>query len=154
MVGWDFNWNFFNFHPKWNLELIGEMSGILVALAAIWFLARASRDKTSRVVSLLVCVLLAGFGVAGSLAEPLDRPQPVQKPEISRQMSGNQAIAEYFVKTAIARVFDRSEPSPIWYRGGRMLLMFVPGVFWVWWTLPHAAQQRAPAKGSQPIPSD
>jgi len=70
VVLWEFNWNFlFGFSPNWNLELIWEMLGILVALTTFWFLAKASRDKASRAGSLLVYVLFAGL-VLLALREP------------------------------------------------------------------------------------
>src|SRR5208283_1934627 len=108
-----------------NLGLVVAMSSIFLADAAIWFLARASRDKTSRAVSLLVCVLLAGFAVWG-----------LHQDESKHDIFG----AHYEI--------------PLWYRGGRTLLVCVPGVFWVWWTRRHLGQNRRSMNDSQPILSD
>jgi hypothetical protein len=155
MVGWDWDWNFFYFSPRWNLRVMVDLSGILVALPSMWFLAKASRDKTSRIAALLFCVLLAVNAVWCLPSEKIPAPRPV--PALSPQMTDNQAIAAIgaiMVNTAIDRVFHRSEPSPIWYRGGRMLLLCVPGVFWVWWTRRHLTQKRSPAHGNLPIHSD
>jgi hypothetical protein len=121
---WEFNWNFFTFSPKWNLELIAEMLGVLVADVAIWFLAKASRDKASRAVSLLVCVLLAGLAVA-----------VLHEDEHARGMFGG------------------PRTIPLWYRGGRTLLLCVPSVFWIWWTRRHLAQRYGPTRGNQSVPS-
>src|SRR5438552_6891231 len=37
--------------------------GIIAALAGVWFLARATRDRVSRVVSLIASLVLVGFGI-------------------------------------------------------------------------------------------
>jgi hypothetical protein len=122
---WELDWNFFWFSPKWDLGLIYAMLGVLVALTAIWFLAKASRDKANCVVSLLLCLLLAGIAVWGLH----------QDEHATGIMGGHYEI-------------------PLWYRGGRTLLLCVPGVFWVWWTRRHLAQKRSPTHGIQPICSD
>jgi hypothetical protein len=111
ILGWDFNWNFLTFSPEWNLRLIWEMSGILAADAAIWFLAKATRDKGSRAVSLLVCVLLVGTAAVWLQAD--------------ERATG---------------IFGGPREVPPWYRGGRTLLLCLPGFFWVWWTQRHSAQ--------------
>jgi hypothetical protein len=78
---WEFNWNFlFGFSIQWNLDFIWDMLGILVALTAFWFLAKASRDKASRAGSLLVCVLFAGRALMVLCPEPLKEgfgPSPI-----------------------------------------------------------------------------
>jgi hypothetical protein len=125
VVIWDFDWNFFSFSPEWNLGLIWAMLGILVALAAIWFLAKASRDKANCVVSLLLCLLLAGFAVCYLHADE-------HAPSI---WGGHGKI-------------------PLWYRGGRTLPLCVPCVFWVWWARRHLAQKHSPTHRNQPIHSD
>src|SRR5580704_8579308 len=60
---WDVDWNLFEFAPDWDLGFACAMLGVLAALTAIWFLARASRGNVNRGVSLLLCLLLAGFAV-------------------------------------------------------------------------------------------
>ena len=120
---WDFDWNFFfGFSPKWDLTLTVTISGILVADAAIWFLAKAGLDKASRAISLLVCVLLAGLAVVWLHADE-----------------------------SATGIFRGHYDIPLWYRGGRTLLLCVPSVFWVWWTRRHLGQQRGPTNGSQRI---
>ena len=155
VVGWDFDWNFFNFSPKWNRGFIYDMSGILVSLAAIWFLAKASRDKTNRAVSLLVCVLLAAGAVSGLPPEKTttaEREQAVVS-KIGPQSTTGQVIGG-IVEIQIVRAFSRSEPSPLWFRGGLALLLCVPSVFWVWWTFRRLVQKRSPTHGNQPICSN
>ena len=117
----DWDWNLFSFSPKWNLPVIWEMLGILVALPAIWFLAKVSRDKANGVVSLLLCVLLAGLAVWW-----------LRQDEHA------------------AYIWSSHGEIPLWYRGGRTLLLCVPSVFLVWWTRRHVAQKRSPDKGANP----
>jgi len=121
----DLCWNFFSFHPKWDLGTIIAMLGFLVALTAIWFLAKASRDKANCVVSLLLCVLLAGLAVWGLHQD--------------KNAKG---------------IFGGHYEIPLWYRGGRTLLFCLPGVFWVWWTRRHLSQRRSPMHRDEPIHSD
>jgi hypothetical protein len=146
----DFDWNFLNFSPKWNRGVVYDMSGILVSLATIWFLAKASRDKTSRAVSLLVCVLLAVGASSGLHAEKIttaEREQAVVS-KIGPQSTPGQVIGG-IVEIQIIRGFSRSEPSPLWFRGGLALLLCIPSVFWVWRTFRSLVQERSPAHGGQ-----
>jgi len=155
VVGWDFDWNFFNFSPKWNRGFIYDMLGILVSLAAIWFLAKASRDKTSRAVSLLVCVLLAAGAVSGLPSEKIPTAEREQAlvSKIGPQSTTGQVIGG-IVEIQIVRAFSRSEPSPLWFRGGVALLLCVPSVFWVWWTWRDLARKRRVTHGDQLILSN
>ena len=123
VVMWDIGWNFF--HQEWDMGTIVAMLGILVALTAIWFLAKASRDKANCALSLLLCVLLAGIAVMG-----------LHQDENAKGIFGG----HYYI--------------PLWYRGGRTLLLCLPGVFWIWWIRRHLAQNRSATHGSQPIHSD
>jgi hypothetical protein len=125
VVFWDFDWNFWSFSPEWNLKLIWAMLGVLVADAAIWFLAKASREKASRAVSLMFCVILAGFAVVWLRAD--------------ERATG---------------VFGGAREVPLWWRGWRTLLLCVPSVFWVWWRRRHSAQKRGSTRGSRPIHLD
>ena len=106
-------WNFFDWSPKWDLETIAEAIGVAAVLAAVWFLGKVSRDKISRVVAVLACVSLVGLAIAWFPAEPTTQG-----------------------------FLGRSQPSPMWFRGGRVLLLCVPGVFWLWWMRRHLAQDR------------
>jgi hypothetical protein len=155
VLAWEFDWNFFHFSPHWNLGVIEVLSGVLVALTAIWFLTKASRDKTSRVAALLFCVLLAACSVFYLPPEKISAPAPVPAP--SPQMTSDQFV-HYAMKIRIDRaiynVFHRSEPSPIWFRGCRTLPLCLPGAFWTLWTWRHLTQKRSPTHGDQPIHSD
>ncbi len=155
VAGWDCNWNLFHFSPRWNLGVMVELSGVLVALVAMWFLAKASRDKTSRGVSLLICVFLAAGSVLFFPSEKISVPQPV--PALSPQMTSDQAmhyIMKIRIDRAISSIFSRSVPSPLWFRGGRTLLLSLPGIFWVWLTFSRLVQNRSPTAGSRAIHSD
>ena len=118
IVNLGFGWDFLNFHPKWDLDTIVAVLIILMAEAGIWFLAKMSRDRASRVVSLLVCLYLAGFAL-------------------------------YAVLPVEPKGFLRSEPSPLWFRGGLTLLLCLPGVFWIWWERRHIIQKRNSTQKSQ-----
>ena len=69
IFGLNWDWNFLWWSPKWSLGVIVELSGILIALTAIWFLAKASRDNASCAISLLVCVVLAWDAVVYAAPE-------------------------------------------------------------------------------------
>src|SRR5437867_1060347 len=120
-----FHWNFLDWSPKWDLEAVADFIGILMSLATIWFLGKASRDKVSRVVSVLLCVLVAGLAVFWYPAE---------------------ARSEGFL--------GRTQPSPFWFRSGRVLLLCVPGLIWFWSTRRRLARQSDPANVSHAYRSE
>ena len=104
VVAWWVAWNLFSFKMDGDpMGLLG-MAGILLALAACWFLARATRDRGSRIVSLVLCILVLGIGLMYLPAEP---------------------VTHGFL--------GRSAPSPIWFRGGLVLASAMPLVFWMRW---------------------
>src|ERR1017187_8893530 len=94
-------WNLFDWQPKLDLRALGLIIGIIALLAAIRFLARASNDRFSQVVSLVACLAMFGLGVYVSLPEPMTQG-----------------------------LFAREAPSPFWYRAGRLALLALPSVFW------------------------
>jgi amino acid permease len=104
-------WNFFDWSPKWDFKTIAEAIGVAAVLAAIWFLGKASRDKISRSVAILACLALVCLAIAWFPAEPTTQG-----------------------------FLGRSQPSPLWFRGGRVLVLCVPGVFWFWWIRRHLTQ--------------
>jgi hypothetical protein len=114
MLRLSLQWNFFDWSPKWDSETIAEAIGVAAVLAAIWFLGKASRDKISRVVSVLACLSLVGLAMVWFPAEPTTQG-----------------------------FLGRSQPSPMWFRGGRVLQLCVPGVFWFRWIWRHLAQDRS-----------
>lgn len=104
MFGLEFHWNFFNWSPKWDSKTALDVVGILAVLVCILFLVRATRDRASQVVSVLVCLFLAAFAFVYVLpAEPLT-----------------------------GGFLGRTMPSPLWYRAGCSALFCLPSVFWLW----------------------
>ncbi|MGA2280807.1 MAG: hypothetical protein ABSG80_10955 [Verrucomicrobiota bacterium] len=107
----DFHWNFFNWLPKWDVKAALDGISILAILVCIWFLAKATRDRVSQIVSVLVCLLLAGFAVVYVFpTEPLT-----------------------------GGFLGRTIPSPLWYRGCISLLLCLPSVFWLWKVWHHSS---------------
>lgn len=133
MFSLDFNWNFFKFSPRWNREGIIEILGMFAAVVALWFLAKASRDKVSRAVSLLVSVLMAGCVIETFPAEKLAEPITLDP---------NADAMHELMRAMISRALDRHVPSPLWYRGGLSLLLCMPVIFWIWSARRRLARQR------------
>jgi hypothetical protein len=146
----DWDWNFFNFSPKLNRQFVEVMSSVLVALVAMWFLVRASRDKTSRVLSMLVCGCLAWFSIQTLQPEKI---KYVPVPAFSSKMTDQQAIAA-LIKYRISSALSRSKPSPFWFRGGQTLLLALPGIFWVGWAWRDLVRKRRLAQEDQLILSN
>jgi hypothetical protein len=94
-------WNFFGWFPQFDWKALGLMMALLAALAASWWLARASVDRVTKIVSLVGCVALVTMGAYVLPEEP---------------------------KTE--GLFSRQSPSPLWYRLGRLAVMGCPTVFW------------------------
>ncbi|HTX20505.1 MAG TPA: hypothetical protein VMD27_01405 [Candidatus Aquilonibacter sp.] len=138
-----FGWDFISFHPKWDLETSTALFIILLAETGIWFLAKVSRDRTSHIVSLLVCVLLAWFALFHCL--PAEQRHMTF---VSSNTSGGAIVGE-----ALTDAFNSEPPSPIWFRGGLTLLLCVPCIFWVWRARLQMNQRRNSMRESQPIHS-
>lgn len=94
-------WNFFDWFPRFDLKAVSLVVALLVSLAATWRLARASLDRITRMFSLAGCLALLGLGLY------------VLPPEAKTE-----------------GLFARQLPSPFWYRGGRLLAMSCPSLFW------------------------
>jgi uncharacterized membrane protein len=114
VLGIQVQWNLFDFHPEWDAKVLGYGVLLLSALVGSWFIARATRDQASRVVSLVICILLSVLGVL------VCRPE-----ETSQETSLDSDIFSLL----------HSEPSPIWFRGGLALVLFLPSIFWILWRL-------------------
>jgi hypothetical protein len=113
MMKLELHWNFFDWSPEWDGRALLYGMSILAILVCVWFLANATRDRVSRVVSVLVCLLLLGFAIVYVLP------------------------AEHLTAGFMLR---RTMPSPLWYRGGCSMLLCLPGVFWllkVWHNSDH-----------------
>jgi len=126
----EIGWNLFDFSPHLNLGTIGVALVVTGALVAVWFLAKASRDRVTLVVSILACGALALLGILCLPAEQVD--------------------------TKRFLFFGRTQPSPLWFRAGRAALLCLPGIICLWWRLirRYFAHQtdgpnRSPSEGSR-----
>ena len=108
----DADWDLFSWSPKCNLLTVGLLVIIVALEIGAWYLARASRDQASRVVSLLVCLVLGGMGAA------------------------------YLFPPDTQGFFFTRLPSPFWFRGGLTVLAFIPGIWWMWWTWRRLTEAR------------
>lgn len=144
IAGWDLDWNLFHFSPRWKMGVVVELLGILVALFAMWFLARASRDKMSRVLSMLVCVYLGWFSIQALQPEKI---KSIPIPVVDSKTTDGQAVAAY-MKYRIESALSRSQPSPFWYRGSQMLALALPAIFLVGWILRDLARNRSATHGA------
>jgi hypothetical protein len=102
LVGLELYWNLYTWQPRPDLLGSGLLLGAVLAVAAAWFFARASRDRISRGVSLVICCALL------ALAVYLLPPEPFTE-----------------------GLFSRELPSPLWYRASRSLLLAAPAAFWI-----------------------
>lgn len=100
----DADWNFFSWNLEWDRTALLCGVGAVGALAAFWLLARARADRPSQIASLIICLLLFGFAVLAFPAEPVQGPP--------------------------GGLLNRTEASPLLYRGARTLLFSLPTVFW------------------------
>jgi hypothetical protein len=119
LVGLEFCWNILAWEPVGSSTAWLLMALLAVLLMGFWFLARVPVNRVTRVVTLLVCVALASLAI-------YVLPEEVTKPGL----------------------FERPAPSPLWYRGGRAVLLFLPGVFWLigfWRPRSPSAAQDAPS---------
>jgi len=97
----ELRWNLFDWEPRLDLKAVMLVLGSFVAIALLWFLARAGGDRVTQVLSLICVLAILGVAIYVSAAEPLSQG-----------------------------LFARSRPSPLWYRGGRFILMLLPSIFW------------------------
>lgn len=149
----DMDWNFFNFSPKWSWSVVAEMLGIVLTLTALWFLARASRDKASRIVSLIICVLVMydvvntftaeSIGVSALVSESGTHETVVTVVyENGNKQTMSEAEARAYYQNLLSQAFTRHEPSPLWFRAGNSLLLCLPTVFWIWWSFRRFQEKR------------
>ncbi len=102
MLGLELDWNLVDWVPRFD-----GRTGILLAagvagLVVAWCLAGANRTRVLQVFSFVACLALMGVAIYVLPAEPLTHG-----------------------------LFARTSPSPLWYRAGRLLVMALPGAFWL-----------------------
>jgi len=95
-------WNFPDWQPRLDSITCGLLLGAAMSLVFLWLFARASGEKMTRAASLLVSVALIGLALYVMPAEPTSQG-----------------------------ILERENSSPLWYRGGRLVLLGLPGVFWL-----------------------
>jgi hypothetical protein len=95
-------WNLFNWRLQWDGQASLLVAWALGGLSVIWLLAGITRDRVSRSIALVTCLVLAAIAI---YVLPPERPA--------------------------TGLFGRDAPSPLWYRGGRFLLMSLPAAFWI-----------------------
>lgn len=101
LVALELYWNLFTWRPQGDLRAAGMLVAIAGFLAAIHFLARTGSDSLTRFVSLAACLALLAIGAYVLPPEPIT-----------------------------TGLFARAEPSPFWYRAGRLVLFALPTLFW------------------------
>ena len=94
-------WNWFDWVPRFDLKSLGLLIGLLCVLVATWELARVPIHRVARIASFMGCLALFIIGAYVLPEEP---------------------------KTA--GLFSRESPSPLWYRGGRFMVMSCPSLLW------------------------
>lgn len=93
----DLELNFFFWSPEWKAGVIGTFTGIGVMIVVLCYLAQITKHRISFVVALLAAAGLLGLGLIGAQPEPI----------------GTGWLA-------------RTEPSPAWYRWGRVGVCALP----------------------------
>lgn len=140
VLGLDFHWNFFNFHTEWDLKTLKIIVKIFAIETGFWYLAKASRDRITRVISLFLCLFLVVSAMSCL------HPEQVKPLDIHPTDS----VGVMWIKAAM----HRKAPSPLWYRGGLAFLFLLPGMFWIWWERRHIIQERLSAMRGQAVHSN
>src|SRR5688572_18590817 len=63
--------NFFRWIPKWSLQSVGSLSGMIVLMVLVYHLARITCGWSSLVVASLACLGLLGVALAAVAPEPV-----------------------------------------------------------------------------------
>jgi len=119
----DLRWSLFGWSPELNRGTIIDAIYVVISLSAIWFLGKVSRDKVSCGVAVFACVTLAWFAIVLF---------PVE--------SATQGL-----------LLTCPQPSPLWFRVGRTLLLCMPGIFCFWRIRTYFIQQNGSAQNTDVI---
>jgi hypothetical protein len=117
MVSLDLHWNFIIWKPKYDSAAMFGYFTMLATVIGIWFLVKADNHKTTRLLSLLICLYLSWRAIFVCL--------PAEKQYAHAHGDGS-PMSEFFA----ANLNDRT-PSPFWYRGINALLLLSPTLFWI-----------------------
>jgi hypothetical protein len=138
----EMDWDFLSFHPQWGWDTVLIFALIIGGEAGIWFLAKASGDRASRFISLLVCLGLVGLGCSALPAEA--------QPHLISVSGSNGAINRFILLALTHR-----DASPIWFRGGVAMLLSLPAIVWVWLEWQRVKQKRETVEpGNQALSSN
>ena len=64
-------WNVYDWQPRWDSQAAGLIAGVFLFLVAMRFLARATRDRASRGVSLVLCLGMLALAFYVLWPEPI-----------------------------------------------------------------------------------
>jgi hypothetical protein len=123
LVGLELYWNLYDWQPIADGKTLIVCLVMLSFLTAIGCLARATRDRFTMILSLVLCVALVALAVYVFPSEP-----PTQG------------------------LFARESPSPFWYRGARFVTLALPGAAWVWGWLSRRRQRRRAGAPGDAVP--
>lgn len=98
----EYYWNFAEWRPRWDWITGAILVWISASSAVLYLLSSIPAGRVSAAISLLACLSLA---VVAGIALP---PEPLRE-----------------------GLFGREVSSPLWYRGGRLLVMALPMAWWV-----------------------
>jgi len=94
-------WNFFSWRVKWSFEVCALI--VLIALVLLGF-GYLAQKIAGRVALVGTCILSVALAVIGFAAFPPEQRNGWQGP---------------------------ISPSPLWFRGGRLLVTLMPALFWL-----------------------
>ena len=113
LIGIELDVNFISWSPHWSLQSLSCLAGMPVVVAALYFIARSTQDRSALIVSACASLALLSIAVLAVTPEP--------KGEAGR----------WLVRTVV---------SPASYRWGRVLAAGIPFFFWIW-TLARATRR-------------
>ncbi len=101
LLGLELDWNLVDWSPRADWRTGVLLLGGTAGLFATWFLSGAAHNRVVRALCFLAPLALLGLGIYVLPPEPLTHG-----------------------------LFARSSASPLWYRGGRLLITALPALFW------------------------
>lgn len=101
LVALELQWNLFTWSPRLDYITLGALGAMALAWGCAWLSARNTRNRLTFALGSTVCVLLLGLGLY------LLRPEPLET----------------------GGLLPRTQSSPFWYRGARLLALAAPVAF-------------------------
>ena len=98
----ELNWNLFDWQPRIDPKALTLAAGLCSILLGILLLSQVSHSCLSGWISFLLCLALLALAIYVLPPEPITRG-----------------------------MFGRKEPSPLWYRSARFVVMALPLSFWI-----------------------